>query len=133
MGRIEWNEGLGVGIPVIDAQHKVLLELINRLSEAAEAGKARAEIGPILLELESYAKEHFALEENAFSTYGYPGAKGHIAEHQAFIARVGDFQLAFAVGKAQVGEEILEFLRTWLTRHITFTDRKYRPYLAGKL
>ena len=133
MGRIEWTEGLGVGIPTIDAQHKVLVDLINRLGEAAEAGKTKAEIGPILLELDDYPRRHFALEEEAFERFGYPDAKSHIAEHAAFVAKVDSFQLAYAVGKAQIGEDILVFLRTWLTRHITFTDKKYRPFLAGKL
>jgi hemerythrin-like metal-binding protein len=133
MGLIEWTPALSVGIPTIDEQHKVLVGLINRLGEAAEAGRTKAEIGPVLLELEDYTKKHFSLEEAAFEEYAYPDAAKHIAEHEAFVAKIDDFQMAFAVDKAQVGEEILLYLRTWLTRHITFTDKKYRPYLAGKI
>lgn len=133
MGRIEWTEALSVGIPTIDAQHRVLVDLINRLGEAAEAGRTKAEIGPILLELEDYTRRHFALEEEAFERFGYPEAKTHIAEHGAFIGKVDSFQLAYAVGKAQIGEDIMVFLRGWLTRHITFTDKKYRSFLVGKI
>ena len=133
MGRIEWTESLRVGIPSIDAQHEVLVGLINRLGDAVLAGEGKAAVGPILLELEAYTRKHFALEELAFEKYGYPDAARHIAEHEAFIARVDDFQLAFAVGKAEVGEDILQYLRTWLTRHISFTDKKYKPYLQGRI
>ncbi len=132
MGFIEWTEALSVGIPQIDAQHRVLVEKINRLDEARLAMKDKRFLGDIVRELDSYSKEHFALEERLFDEFAYPGSMVHKAEHAAFVAKVAEFELAFAVGKAEVGEELLGFLRTWLTSHIAFSDKKYRPYLKRK-
>jgi hemerythrin len=133
MGLIEWTGSLKVGIPLIDEQHQVLVGLINRLDEAANGGRSRTEIGDILKELDKYTRYHFGLEEKAFEDFGYPDARKHIAEHSAFIAKIDQFELAFAVDKAQVGEEILQYLKGWLTQHISFTDKKYKPFLQGKL
>ena len=129
MGRIEWTSGLSLGIPDIDAQHRFLLDLINRLDGLASEGGDRASLGQIVRELDAYAKQHFALEEERFKRFAYPEARAHKAEHDAFIAKVDEFELAFAIGKAEISEEILNYLRTWLTRHIAFSDKKYRPYL----
>jgi methyl-accepting chemotaxis protein/hemerythrin len=129
MGFIDWTESLSVGIPVIDAQHKTLIERINRLEEARGRADGRKKLGDIVRELDAYAKEHFALEEGLFVEFAYPDAKPHKAEHAAFVAKIAEFELAFAIGKAEVDEELLLFLRSWLTQHIAYTDKKYRPWL----
>jgi hemerythrin len=43
-----------------------------------------------------------------------------------------EFERAFAKRKEEVSSELLTFLRVWLTRHISFSDRKYKPYLIRK-
>jgi hemerythrin-like metal-binding protein len=133
MGLIEWTGALKVGIPVIDEQHQVLVGLINQLDDAARSGKTNAELGGILKELDRYTRYHFGLEEKAFEDFGYPDARKHIAEHAAFIGKIDEFELAFAVDKTKVGDEILDYLKGWLTHHISFTDKKYKPFLHGKL
>lgn len=130
MGFIEWTAALSVGIDDIDAQHKALVALINKLYEAKEAGRGREALAGILRELEDYVQYHFGLEEDRFAAVKYPEAKTHIAEHRAFTERLSHFELSFALGKAELDSELLSYLKTWLTRHIAFSDRKYRPYLA---
>lgn len=130
MGFIEWVPALDIGIAEIDAQHRALVGLINRLDEARARGAAREELAAALGGLRDYAAAHFALEEGLFAERGYPGAKEHVAEHRAFSAKVEAFAAAFAAGKAAVDGEILGFLKTWLTTHISFSDRKYRRHLA---
>lgn len=129
MGFIDWTEGLAVGIPMIDAQHKTLIGLINRLEEARAAGAARDALSGIIGELLAYAATHFRDEEALFDAAGYPESRPHKAEHAAFTARMDGFSRDFGAGRASPDAELLGFLKSWLTRHIAFSDRKYRPYV----
>jgi hemerythrin-like metal-binding protein len=127
---LEWMPALAVGNEVIDAQHRKLFELINRLGDSSRAGGARTEVAAVLDELGDYVRDHFGLEERLFAEKAYPAAKEHQAEHLAFVARVSAFRADFSSGKAKVDKEVLDFLKSWLTRHISMTDRKYRPWLG---
>lgn len=150
MGHIEWTEALSVGIDAIDAQHRRLLDIINRLDDAVAAGGSAGGLSPVLAELEDYTKEHFSIEEEAFDETAYPEAKGHKAEHAAFIGKLADFRKAVpGAGGGMAGGSgteappttetgprpeaaMLAFLRSWLTRHISFSDKRYKPWLAGR-
>ena len=134
MGYIDWTESLSVGLPDIDAQHRRLIGLINRLDEARRL-PGRESAREALAELGAYAAVHFAAEEGLFEACAYPGARAHKEEHRAFVARIGGLSAGLASPGAgdegEAAEEILSYLKTWLTRHIAFSDRKYRPYLRG--
>jgi len=154
MGHIDWTEALSVGIDAIDLQHRRLLDIINRLDDAVAAGGHEGSMPGILAELEDYTRRHFSIEEEAFDETAYPEAKGHKAEHAAFIGKLADFRKALAgpgagaaraasggssgAGGPAAGGELeseaamLAFLRSWLTRHISFSDKRYKPWLAGR-
>ena len=101
---------------------------------------------PILAELEDYTRRHSSIEEEAFDETAYPEAKGHKAEHAVFMGKLADFRKALAgpgrgssdsrmvgdAGDAGAAAAMLAFLRSWLTRHISFSDKRYRPWLAGR-
>ena len=44
MQRLEWDEGMSVGVEAIDNDHKQLLALINEISDAIDRNKAPAVI-----------------------------------------------------------------------------------------
>lgn len=155
MGHIDWTAALSVGIDAIDAQHRRLLDIINRLDDVVAAGGTKDGLSGIMAELEDYTRGHFSIEEEAFDETAYPEAKGHKAEHAAFIGKLADFRKALAVpgggadaeaaegggsdpgGPAAGGAlgpeaAMLAFLRSWLVRHISFSDKRYRPWLAGR-
>jgi hemerythrin-like metal-binding protein len=132
MAFIEWANSLGVGVRAIDDQHRTLIGYINELAAAREAKGGKAAIEAVLSKLEAYTVEHFALEERYFDEYAYAGAAAHKKEHREFEAKVERFRGEFARGQAELTEEILVFLKTWLTTHISFMDRKYRSLFAEK-
>ncbi|MBL8967484.1 MAG: hemerythrin family protein [Spirochaetaceae bacterium] len=131
MAYIEWTGALRIGISDIDAQHQRLVALINELAAAREMEGDAAKLGTALTSLAEYAATHFALEESLFKRFDYPGAEPHAREHAAFAARVAGFAAALAAGEAKP-EELLTFLKTWLTTHISFSDKKYAPFLKER-
>ena len=132
MPGLEWIPALAVGNEVLDSQHRQLFALINRLDEVSREGLGRAEVAAVIDELGSYVRDHFGLEERLFAEKDYPAAKEHMAEHLAFVARISGFRAEFSLGKAEVDAKLLDFLKSWLTRHISLTDRKYRPWLGDR-
>lgn len=124
MAYIEWTPALDIGVREIDEQHRRLVGLINSLHEAGATGGTGS--AGILGELAAYAATHFALEEGYFERFGYAEAAPHKAEHAAFAARVEAFRADFVAGKTGLDAELLAYLRSWLTAHISFKDRKYK-------
>lgn len=129
MPLIEWNSSLATGQMEIDAQHTVLVAILNRLYDAISAGEGDGTTGRLLHELVEYTHYHFASEEALMDRVPAEIADAHKAKHAALIARVSQFQQQFDCGEIKP-EELLVFLKEWLIQHISGTDRNFVARLA---
>jgi hemerythrin len=120
-----WEDKYSVGIPEIDAQHKVLFELIDRLDTAIRERRGSTVCLDILAELVDYTKVHFSLEESLMRLAKYPDFDSHKLLHEKLISEVGDLQEKLVSGTTSISFELMQFLRTWLTKHIMQSDQKY--------
>jgi len=124
-----WNDSWLIGVQVIDALHKQLVSLVNKLHQAMSEGKGKDVLGDILASLVSYTKAHFAAEELMMEQNGYPDLAEHKRQHIALTKKVLDFQEEFNAGGMGMSIDIMQFLGTWLRSHILGTDVKYVPLL----
>lgn len=122
---IEWSNELSVGIEEIDEQHKVLVELLNNISEATQQRRGQEKAEEILNKLIEYAKIHFAVEESLMRIMGYPGYEDHKLRHQELMYSVLDLMTKVNHRKLTIGFELQFFLKNWLTKHILETDKQY--------
>jgi hemerythrin len=129
MSVIQWQESYSVGVPFIDADHQILISLLNQLFEAREEGQTREVIGSVLNVLVEYTVNHFHREERLMELGGYPDREAHIELHRTLTARVRDFQQQYAGGRHGAVDELFEFLKDWLTGHIIAVDKRYKPYV----
>ena len=127
---IAWSKDFELGVAAMDAQHRRLVDLINRLYDALQNGKGRAVLEDVLDQLVEYTKTHFAEEETLFLSSEYPGKKGHLEQHHSFVASVDQFRADFRAGRVVMGSETLDFLKNWLLKHIQGSDRGYTSYVA---
>jgi len=132
MKLIEWKDNYSVNIKLIDEQHKKLIEIINLLYNSMKQGEANRALGEILNDLISYATAHFSTEEKLLDDFDYPEVEFHKEEHQNFIQKITDFKEAFDSGKMGISVDLLEFLKSWLSKHIIKSDKKFGPYLNAK-
>ncbi len=132
MALINWDNSLSVNISDIDRQHKKLVEMINELNDAMRQGKGKEAVGTIINNLISYTRTHFTNEENYFKQHNYPDKDAHIKEHEDFINKVSDFKNQYSQGKIGLTLNVMDFLSSWLTKHIKGTDQKYSAYLNSK-
>ncbi len=134
---ITWDKHYELGIQSIDNQHKELVriagELSTLLTEAAEEDDIYDEMVRLIEELRDYTTVHFEFEEALFEKHGYPHAEEHALEHSRLIEEINGLDL-LAVDEDQVayGKKILNMLITWVFKHISGSDFKYRDYLMEK-
>jgi len=131
MALIEWNSSYSVGVPSIDAQHSVLVSLLNDLHDAMLTGSGQARTGPLLRSLVFYARDHFAAEETMMRTVGYAELKEHRKQHQALARKVEHYALRYERGESALNLQLLIFLRDWLLTHILEEDMAYAPVLIA--
>lgn len=126
---IEWGPNYKIGINEIDDQHKVLVDIINKLYAAFGSHKNKKEIKKNLKELIDYTVYHFGNEEEYFRKFGYRDTPRHVEQHQKFVDRVKKFAQEFESGDSTVSLDIINFLKDWLINHILKVDVKYVPFL----
>ena len=129
---IPWSEDLSVGLEEIDEQHKILINLINRLFNEAILKRAdKSLISDILDELIQYTIVHFAVEESLFRIFDYPDSEAHQEHHNQLKNEVVNFRKKFQ-DDTPIDIELMSFLKKWITLHIMKDDRKYTPFFLEK-
>jgi hemerythrin-like metal-binding protein len=129
MALMTWSDKYSVGVQVLDNQHSVLVDTLNKLYDAMMKGQAKSITGPLLLMLVEYTKEHFASEEKMMAATKYPAMTQHIAKHRELTKQVGEFVSRYERGEITLSADLLNFLRDWLGTHILKEDHEYGPWM----
>lgn len=124
MPLIQWDGSLSVRHEIIDAQHRGLITLINRLHDSSVAGKSQDEIKLFLLQLYKYSVFHFGAEEALMNVACYPDKAIHLAEHELFIQKLDSLTERVKAGELDISTETFFWLVDWLLDHIAVTDKK---------
>ena len=132
MAYMEWQPALAMGQPQIDAEHRSLVEALNRLHAAVDEGRDREEVERVLIFLRDYTVTHFTAEEALMIQHQYPGASAHFTAHSALVMQVSDLLTDFRAGKAVLTEAVLTFLETWLWEHILGPDTEFGGFLRSR-
>ncbi len=129
---IEWSNDLSVGIEEIDAQHKVLVDLLNEVHEAIQQGRTLEVTKSIIERLDEYTRVHFAVEESLMRILHYPDYERHKEEHDKLIEQLRELRAKLDSGKGAIGFDLALFLKGWLTKHIMEGDKRYAPYFLSQ-
>lgn len=133
MEYLEWNkETMGLGIKLIDDQHKELLNIINKLSTSINEHSQANDILVIVDELINYATYHFSTEEKIFDEFNYNETINHKKEHEVFVKKFLKIKDRIKTDKAylnqnsiEIAEDIFSYIINWFLNHIVCSDRKY--------
>lgn len=130
-GFFVWSEEMSVGHPLLDMDHRRLIDIINRLWVADGAGN-RQVIEFVLDDLIHYTESHFEREEEILARDAYPDLERHCEIHQDIRLRLEEIRWEYFQGiRHELRGEILEFLKNWLNKHILVEDMRYTPYLES--
>lgn len=131
-GFVTWKDEYSVGIKSIDDDHKKLLHLINNLQNAVYYPTGEAFERQALDELVEYTKYHFEREEALMRKYDYPDYEPHKKQHENMVNEVGAYLEAYNKDAEGTVDELTQFLKTWLIKHILGTDQQYSAFLRDK-
>ena len=131
---VVWNDAYSVGVAALDAQHKTLIGMINRLADchAASSCGSSGAFHEVLSRMFDYTQVHLKAEEDYLQRIGYPQFEAHRSEHTAFIEKMGSFNMA-ASEDIQDEAAVHRYLKDWWLSHILESDMQYRLFAESTL
>ena len=121
---IVWGEAMSVNDPALDRDHRIIISLLNQM--ASEANRRDPLVLEFVLdELVGYTSSHFAKEESHMLRMGFRRAEAHRQIHARMTQKLMSIRAEFLAGRAMVGDNVLDFLSSWLRQHILTEDMQY--------
>jgi len=131
MAYFEWTEEMSVGVELLDADHRALINWINQLESISEEATRDIHWDDWFRKLNNYIRFHFSREEKVMETCGFQELVDHRQEHLRFEQEVAALREHCHPGmEVSLVARLLELLRYWLKDHILVSDRKYVRYVA---
>ncbi len=134
---VTWNDKYLTGIPLVDEEHKKLVELCNNLHGRLLANQSRkdwqADIKSALDTCVAYAANHFRDEEKLMRSAHFEGYAHHRTEHDDFERRVRSMLWSYGGMTVADALKFTIFLRDWVLSHIAHEDKLYIPKLLEYL
>jgi hemerythrin-like metal-binding protein len=129
---VEWSKDLEIGVAFVDADHKVLINLLNQVDECIHQLEETTVLGSVLNALVEYTDYHFLREEKMMELSGYTGLSTHKITHRMLSGQVRDIYEEFGVNPDSVDPtDVRDFLQSWLVDHIMGSDFAYRDICLG--
>ena len=129
MAYFEWRPEIAVGHPLIDAQHKKLLELgeavVEPLLDTAGHQPGAAQLQALI----DFAREHFAFEESLMRASGYAGTELHSKYHASLLTELNLYCAKVLSSQSTNPVGLISFLWNWLILHIDSADRQLVVWL----
>ncbi|MDP4153094.1 MAG: bacteriohemerythrin [Bacillota bacterium] len=128
-----WTNDLAVGVDLIDEEHKALFEKANELYEAGKNRRAMEFISEMFDFLDEYTKKHFNDEEKFMLEINYPEYDLQKKLHSEFIGKLSELKAEFARSGGNIALiiEANQLVLNWLTKHISFQDKKIGQYVRS--
>jgi hemerythrin len=122
MALIEWKSEFSLGVPQVDTEHKDLIDLINRLHQAAQSREHNATIVDFLEKLYAGAARHFAHEELMMQARRYTAYEAHRTDHQRLLNEVATMIVEYKDGALNNTEDMATRLYDWFCIHFKSYD-----------
>ncbi len=117
-----------VGLPEIDREHQLQIDLVDAFEKAASAN-ARPEAGRILEQMADLSGMHFLAEELVMQLHQYPAYQEHAKEHARLLEEMHRLLKQNAAGTLDITLDLADRLRRTLRDHLRGTDYVLSAYL----
>jgi hemerythrin len=130
MAYFSWTDDLSVGNRFIDADHRQIINIINRLHDAMQERRGDEVLEKVLFDLMVYTKGHFQREEDHMKAIDFPGFAKHQREHQLLLEQLAALRQQFKDNPTHLSVLTAQFLHGWLTQHILGSDMELSDSLS---
>jgi hemerythrin len=117
-------------VDLILSDHSELRELLDKLGSAVAAGDITS-AKQILLQFQVWEERHFATEENAMRSFGFPDYEAHRDHHESLrdsLAAIGRFLLLEE--PSALHDSVVDYVEQTLT-HVEELDRPLEAFLRA--
>ena len=121
---IERNKKFGMGISIIDEDHKKLRDIINKAIVAKKQNYNSGKTKEVLNKMVEYKHKHFSTEEAYMIKFKFSEYQLHRNELLNFLDSTIASYNDLTMDNYHFINEILEFLKQWLVNNIQGTDTK---------
>ncbi len=120
---VEWSKDLETGITFVDADHKVLINLLNQVDDCIHQNEETSILGSVLDALVEYTHYHFLREEKMMDLCDYDGLDTHRDSHRLLSKQVSTIYRDYQKNPLNVSlHNLRDFLKAWLVNHIMGAD-----------
>lgn len=129
-----WNKNQhGVGIALIDEQHRQIIEMVNQIANAVAAETKGDTLKEMLEDMLLFACEHFAVEERLMAEHDYPEMESHIQEHLRMYQQLSNLvKTVLRTTGRDKAALVSAYLSDWAERHILQADRELGGFLIAQ-
>jgi hemerythrin len=128
---LSWDPSFGVGIDILDRQHRRLVDCIASLQTAMSEGQGSASLDTLFGHLFDYVQVHCATEEQLMRDAAYPLLDTHCVQHRRLLACLETLRRRHLEGSRLASVEVLDFLLAWLARHVQGHDAAMARYVVS--
>ncbi|WP_168220301.1 diguanylate cyclase [Azospirillum thermophilum] len=125
LDRLQWSASFHSGEPALDAQHKSLFEITNRLMAVGSDDTSHAAAAAIFDVLSDDLRRHFAYEESLLVRIGYKYMDAHKAEHERLLSLIGSIIARHEAGLVSTADAAHAISKDVIFGHILSEDRNY--------
>ncbi len=127
-----WDNSLDIGVHEMNREHQDILNAMNAIYDACQAGKKGDLINGMIANLGAITTRHFRDEEAYMERIGYADLANHRRVHAKLLSDFATHQAAAAAAGGEPSLAFFQFLRLWLSAHIKCIDLKYAEHSRAK-
>lgn len=132
MAYFEWADDMVIDGGPIDADHRLLVDLVNELHTATREGQGRMVVESILHRVITSTQEHLRNEEQLMAQQGFPDLANHKIGHDHFMNELWALEKKLQSGSITVAAQLSAVLRDWLSLHIRRNDKELLRFQRRK-
>lgn len=121
--KLEWQASYAIDDAEIDAQHRMLFDLANRILAIMDPRQEFAELKAAMLALFDYMRVHFEAEEALMEEVEYPELAAHRKLHGTILEDM-DRLIEDHTDLFTLKEALNAFMIRWVLTHIRHEDTK---------
>jgi hemerythrin len=130
MPQLLMRDAFVTGIESIDAEHRVLIDRFNSLSEAVTNHEPHDLVDLALRALIRETRKHFANEERLLEEHDYRDIDAHRDEHVGLLHQVEQYAARYRAGTLAMNQHMMALLKDWLSDHILVADQAFAAQLT---
>lgn len=127
---VKWKKSFSTDVVSVDNEHRELIDALNFFTQQYINSPDSINIIATLDTIATETMKHFKHEEEVMFNIGYPRYEIHREKHKWLIADIGKRKMEIKAEDANTSfEEVLQYLKYWLLRHLISEDTHLSRYI----